>query len=465
MKLEALIVPLELDDSEYKQNLDEAKQSGQQFSTQLGSGMMKGGAAMAAAGAPFALFARDAVGSASELLESIGGVEAVFGDASSTVFAFGEDAAQATGLAKSAYNQASLEIGAMVMNMGLADDEAATLTGEALQRSADIGARLNSDAGEVSASYQSAMAGNIMSARRFGIDMSMAAVEATALNMGLIEQGEELEGANLALARHNTFMEQSAVHSGAFADEAEGVAGQSKIMNAEFENLKTELGTEMLPIIQELLGHLKAGITWFKGLNPEVKKGAAVFALLMASLVVIGPIIAGVGLLIGAVGLPIFALILAVGALVATWLIFKDRFLGTLETIRWGVTTIFKAIGDRIREKVEEWKTKILETWQAIKDGIEKAIEDIKAFIENMIPDIKIPEWLQKFIPDSPTPFEIGIRGIDRAVSDLDLRASLAPDGGPESALSYAELERLVRRLPDEIALAMRPAIQARPAR
>ena len=55
-------------------------------------------------------FFGEAIQSSSDLEQSIGGVQAIFGESSDIVLAFGEDAAQSVGLAESAFNTLSAQL-------------------------------------------------------------------------------------------------------------------------------------------------------------------------------------------------------------------------------------------------------------------------------------------------------------------------------------------------------------------
>ena len=111
--------------------------------------------------------------------------------------------------------------------------------------------------------------------------------------------------------------------------------------------------------------------------------------------------------------------------------IFEDLEKFWSETLQPAIEDIAEAIGTTLKTawedftKVVEWaQIHILDPMKKVFDGIATAIGDVVEFIKDLtekIKNIELPDWLT---PGSPTPFELGLRGIGDAMRTLS-RAEL----------------------------------------
>lgn len=115
----------------------------------------------------------------------------------------------------------------------------------------------------------------------------------------------------------------------AFREQAKGVAFQLKVLQNNLEAAGIALGSLFLPAINEAFGFIRSTVipalerlvAWFGTLSPEIRTAAAVFAVLLAAAgpvaIVLGGIVALVGLLLSPIGLVVLA-VAALGAAFAT---------------------------------------------------------------------------------------------------------------------------------------------------
>lgn len=136
----------------------------------------------------------------------------------------------------------------------------------------------------------------------------------------------------------------------------ETMAGQLKILNTEFENVKEEAGTAFIPVLKDLVGvakelmpYLRQAVQWFSGLPTPVKTGVVAFLGLIAVLApllggisaiisvatAVGPVIAAIAGFIGAAAGPILLVVAAVALLYLAW---KNNFGGMRDVINDFVT-------------------------------------------------------------------------------------------------------------------------------
>ena len=233
---------------------------GLETSTKGAAGSIKGlgAAAGAIAGTALVSFMTDAVQAAGNLEQSIGGVNAVFGDTADQIHAFGEGSADAVGLSTNAFNELVTVTGAMLKNKGLEDFTQKSI--DLVKVGADLSATFGGTAKDAVEALNAAMRGESDPIERYGISLNETAVNAELAAKGL----DKLEGAALdqakAQARIDIIMRQSADATGAFAREADTLQGQQQRLTAEWENAKAELGQALLPVLTDVMSALRGGV-------------------------------------------------------------------------------------------------------------------------------------------------------------------------------------------------------------
>ena len=120
--------------------------------------------------------------------------------------------------------------------------------------------------------------------------------------------------------------------------------------------------------------------------------------------------------------------------------IFEDLGKFWTETLQPAIEDIAKAIGETLKTawedftSVVEWaQTHILDPMKKVFDDIGAAIGDVVEFVKDLtekIQAIGLPDWLT---PGSPTPFELGLRGIADALMQVEALSVRAFAGLPSS--------------------------------
>lgn len=196
----------------------------------------------------------DAISSASDLEQSIGGVDAVFKDNADTIHDWAKTAADSVGLARSEYNELATVLGAQLKNMGVPMEDVAQQTGDLIGLGADLAAQFGGSTSDAVSALSSLLRGERDPIERYGVSINEARIKAKMAEMGL----DGLEGSAYDTAKAQAVLalltEQTTDAQGAFARESETAAGQQQRLKAEMENVKTEIGTALLPIVTDLLG-------------------------------------------------------------------------------------------------------------------------------------------------------------------------------------------------------------------
>lgn len=231
------------DDTKGFFNTDELKKNFGDFKT-LGVAAIAGGIG-AGLGA--------AIGEASDLNESINAVQVTFGDAAKAVLAIGDNSATSFGLAKSEFNSLAVQFSSFAQN--IANGSGAPVEkvlGDLTTRVADFASVMNLDLSEATQVFMSTLAGETEPIRRFGKDISAAAVEQFALSTGLADTKDEITESIKVQARYGLLMKQTADTTGDFKNTSDGLANSQRIARANIKDAAASLGEELLPAVAQL---------------------------------------------------------------------------------------------------------------------------------------------------------------------------------------------------------------------
>ena len=208
---------------------------------------------VAAIGAGIGAGLAAAVGEASNLAESVNAVNVTFGDSAKAVLAVGENSATSFGLAKSEFNQLAVQFSAFAKNIASGSGESVDkVLGDLTTRAADFASVMNLDLAEATQVFMSSLAGETEPIRRFGKDISAAAVEQFALSEGLADSKDELTESIKVQARYGLLMQQTADTTGDFKNTSDEMANSQRIARAQIKDAAASLGEDLLPVVAEL---------------------------------------------------------------------------------------------------------------------------------------------------------------------------------------------------------------------
>ncbi len=148
----------------------------------------------------------------------------------------------------------------LLIPMGLGRDRAKELTKETMELVNQIAAFNDADPSDVMDAMISGFTGMARPLRQYGIDVSDAALETHALNVGLLEQGQTFQNIDPLIKNQ---IRSQALLSKATIDSADAIAGfevnqdsalrRTQELSASFEDQKEKLGFALLPIYDQAL--------------------------------------------------------------------------------------------------------------------------------------------------------------------------------------------------------------------
>jgi hypothetical protein len=193
-------------------------------------------------------FVGDSVRAFSELEQSQGGTQAVFGESAKVIDDFAKRSAQAIGLSEAEFRTATTLIGGQLKRMTGDVNFAAEQSVELTRVAADLAATYGGTTAEAVEALGAAFRGEADPAERFNLNLKASVVNAKAVEMGLAATEKEVDDNARAQALLALIMEQSADAQGQFARELDTVAGKAQVAAAEAENMKARVGEALVPV-------------------------------------------------------------------------------------------------------------------------------------------------------------------------------------------------------------------------
>lgn len=197
---------------------------------------------------------------ASELEQSIGGTEAVFGEAADTVSDFATTAASMAGLTETAARTLTSQIGGLLKGFGFTKQEAADTSVVLAQLGADLAATFGGAPAEAVEALGGALRGEFNPLERFGVSLNVAQIEAYALANGMAESAKEVTISVRAQAALALIMERTSDAQGQFNRELATAGGAMSVARAEFGNMAASAGQLLLPALIELVQTLTSQV-------------------------------------------------------------------------------------------------------------------------------------------------------------------------------------------------------------
>ena len=231
---------------------------------------------------------------ASDVEQSAGAVESIYGEHAAGVQAMADQAAQTVGLAKAQYQDLAAVLGAQLKNMGVPMGELSGQTDQLITLGADLAATFGGTTADAVAALSSLMRGERDPIERYGVSIKEADVAAQKAKMGLSGLTGEADRAATTQATLALLNQQTASAQGAFAREADTAAGALERAKAEATNTGAALGEALLPLVVQAGGALQ-GMAQFARENAQaVQVVALVLGGLAAAVVAYNGVMAAV---------------------------------------------------------------------------------------------------------------------------------------------------------------------------
>lgn len=247
-------------------------------------------AAGALAGIGMAAFAKEAIGAASDLNETMSKSSVVFGKNADVISKWSDSSAEALGMSKQQAVEAAASFGNLFVALKIGQGPAANMSQNLVQLAADLASFNNVDPAEALDALRSGLVGETEPLRRFGVNLNEATISQKALEMGLVSTTKgTLPPAIKAQAAYALILDQTKTAQGDYARTSDGLANSQRTLTAEIENAKAGLGEALLPAMQLVTHTANAALGVFNKLPGPVKSTAVAVGILGAGFVLLAP--------------------------------------------------------------------------------------------------------------------------------------------------------------------------------
>lgn len=298
VKLADVYVAIRGDSSEYEKELGHAEKQTKRF-----GGVMQGilqGAGMAA----FNLAAKgvqtfvggigDAISGASDLSETISKTGVLFGDSADEIEAWSKTAATSFGQSQQQALDAATTFATFGKAAGLGGQQLVDFSTDFTELASDLASFNNTSPEQAIEAIGAALRGESEPLRAYGVLLDDASMRQKALELGIISTTKDaLTPQQKVLAAQALIYEQTAAAQGDFARTSDGLANSQRILEAQWTDMKTTMGSALLPIVTALVTSLNGLATavipplaaWIEGtLVPAAQRLADVLGPLVSSI-------------------------------------------------------------------------------------------------------------------------------------------------------------------------------------
>jgi len=298
-------------------------------------------------------------------------------------------------------------LGDTFVPLGFTRSEAASLSVQMTKLATDVASFNNEQDTTVMESFQSALVGNHETVRKYGIIITQATLDQELMRMGIEDGIKTATEQEKVQARMNLILAGTTDAQGDAARTAGGWANQMRGLKATISEGATAMGSELLPVVLPLLQNF---VTWVKDIMPSAVEIFKEFAKNLGETV--GPAMA---MIQDAVKRIAEAFGVNTDEVSGTDVVL-GAFKTTLDVVVAGIKAaaiVIYAISKAI-EGLSNAIGWVIDKWNEMKRAAQDAIN-------------AIPDWLR---PGSPTPFEMGLRGIGSALSAVGDNMGDAFGGG-----------------------------------
>ena len=201
-------------------------------------------------------FGEAAISAASDLAEVQNVVDVTFGDGARQIETWAQSAGKQYGLTELQAKKYTSTIGAMIKSQGLAGDQIIGMSENLAGLAADMASFYNLDFDTAFQKIQSGISGETQPLKQLGINMSVANLEAFALEQGITKSFNAMSSGEQTLLRYQYLMKATADAQGDFARTSDGFANSTRRFQTSLETIKVKGGNILMKVIEPLTSGL-----------------------------------------------------------------------------------------------------------------------------------------------------------------------------------------------------------------
>ena len=201
-------------------------------------------------------FIGEAISAASDLAEVQNVVDVTFEENSRAIDKWAQSAGKNYGLTETAAKKYASTIGAMLKSQGISSDAIIGMSENLAGLAADMASFYNLDFDTAFEKIRAGITGETMPLKQLGINMSVASLEAFALEQGITKSYTAMSQSEQTMLRYQYLMKATADAQGDFARTSDSMANASRRVQASWETIKTKGGGLLMQVIEPLTSGL-----------------------------------------------------------------------------------------------------------------------------------------------------------------------------------------------------------------
>jgi hypothetical protein len=227
------------------------------------------------------LFVGDAIKLASDLGETSSQVGVIFGNSADSIRSWAATASTSLGQSTQQAMEAAATFASFGKAAGLSGNSLVGFSKDLVQLATDFASFKNTSVEEAITAIGSALRGESEPIRKFNVFLDEATLKAEAMKLGLYDGTGALDAQTKSLAAYNLIIKQSGDAQGDFARTQDGLAAQTKILSAEFTNLKTALGEGLITPTSTVVSSINEG--FIPAMKGAIQYSKDLFSVLSAT--------------------------------------------------------------------------------------------------------------------------------------------------------------------------------------
>lgn len=199
-------------------------------------------------------FGKQCIEAASNLQEVANVVDVTFGQTAETVNKWAKQQAANFGLSETAAKRYIGTYGTMAAQFQFTKEQAASMGIELTKLTGDVASFYNLEDKAAATKLKAIFTGETEGLKELGVVMTETQLSAYALSKGLDVPFKELSEHDKVLLRYQYTMEKLGHAQGDFMRTSDGYANSVRRLKLDIENLKVEIGNELIPVAASAIG-------------------------------------------------------------------------------------------------------------------------------------------------------------------------------------------------------------------
>lgn len=199
-------------------------------------------------------FGKQCIDAASDLQEVANVVDVTFGKTAGIVNDWAKQQAANFGLSETAAKRYIGTYGTMAKQFNMTSEQAAQMGIELTKLTGDVASFYNLEDKAAATKLKAIFTGETEGLKELGVVMTETQLQAYALSHGLDKPLKQMTEQEKVLLRYQYTMEKLSHAQGDFARTSDGYANSVRTLKLDLENLKIEIGNELIPVAAQGIG-------------------------------------------------------------------------------------------------------------------------------------------------------------------------------------------------------------------